>query len=114
MSADVYIAKEGFNYTHNLAPLWYNHILDTGKGGGLNEIDGVTGRRAAEILSLAIASIDNERVSLWNSAQIGEPILSNKYDAKNGWGSLVGGILFLSKIMSACYQHPRSVVRVSL
>ena len=112
MSYDVSIGDHSFNFTYNTAPLFYDHIPDYGNGGGLNEINGKTGKQAAVILSEAMERIDRTRCDYWKNGVVGEPVLCAKYDSPNGWGSTVGGILFLSRIMGACIQNPRSKVRV--
>ena len=114
VSAHVYINNESFNYTHNVSRLWYDHIPDTGKGGGLRELDGLTGRQAFAVLADCISSIEETRLRLWCDDTIGEPKFCAAYDARNGWGSAVGGLLFLSLIMAACAKNPRHRVRVSL
>ena len=114
MSADVYIGDRNFNYTHNTCALWYDHIPDSGKGGGLREIHGLTGKQAFSVMLGCMNAIEDKRVELWKSGVVGEPAFCSQYDAKNGWGSALGGVLFLALIMAACAENPRKKVRVCL
>jgi hypothetical protein len=114
MSYDVYIGVEDFNVTYNLAALFYDHIAPVEGGrGGLYELDGLTGRAALVLLQGALQEIERTRCSLWQVQAIGEPKFCERYDAPNGWGSAIGGILFLSLLMAACALNPRKKVRVS-
>ena len=108
MSYDVDIADECFNYTYNVSALFYDHME-----GGINSLNGLTGRKACERIGQCFAHISDTKNNLWNSKDVGEPKFCAKYDAPNGWGSAVGGLLFLANIMAACDRHPRSIVRVS-
>lgn len=108
MSADIYISGDNFNYTHNLSRLWYDHIPDFGKGGGLREIDGLTGKAALHVLSGCFDRIWG--AYLYSS----KDEMRGRYDAPNGWGCTEGALLFLARAMAACAMNPRSKVRVSL
>lgn len=108
MSYDVTIGDQSFNYTSNVSDLFYDHIV-----GGLPSLDGLTGKQAGERLRQAFKAINDTRNALWSEGAKGEPEFCAKYDAPNGWGSAIGGILFLARIFSACAQHPRSILRVS-
>ena len=44
---------------------------------------------------------------------VGEPNFCAAYDASNGWGSAVGGLIFLAEILAACAEFQRKKVRVS-
>lgn len=114
MSYDVYIGEDWVNFTSNCSALWYDHIPDSGKGGGLREIDGMTGAEAARLISSSFNQMNATRHSMWEANVIGEPKMSAKYDAKNGWGSLIGAILFMGQIIDMCLRNPRKKVRVSL
>ena len=113
MSYDVSIGDRDFNMTWNVGKLFYDHIPDAGNGGGLNEINGKTGRAACQIIGDAFERIDRTRHELWDSGSVGEPKFCDRYDALNGWGSAVGGLVFLAMILSACADNPRKRVRVS-
>lgn len=112
MSYDVSIGKESFNYTSNVAALFYDHIPKQDSRGGLHELDGKTGKQALAIIRSAFDRIQNTRRQLWREGATGDPELCAKYDAPNGWGSTVGGLLFLAQIMAACTENPRSRVSV--
>lgn len=114
MSYDVYVGKgESHNYTYNVSKLFYDHIPMVDARGGLSEIDGKTGKQAAVILSDAIERIDRTRHRVWNNGSVGDQEFRAMYDAPNGWGSTIGAIMFLTKIMIDCYQNPRAKVVVS-
>jgi hypothetical protein len=114
VSYDVYIGRESFNYTSNVAQLFYDHIPATDESrGGLHQLHGKTGKQAGEILSDAFDRIYQTRAKNWSENQIGDPKFCAIYDADNGWGSTVGGLLFLSRIMAACFRNPRNKVGVS-
>jgi len=112
MSYDISIGRESFNYTSNVSKLFYDHIPDTGKGGGLHELEGVTGKQALDIIDDAFEAINRTRHRLWSAGDIGEPKMGSAYDAPNGWGSLIGALIFLAQVMGACAKNPRKIVRV--
>lgn len=109
MSYDIYIGDENYNYTSNLAKLFYDHIpaAEEGGRGGLHELHGKTGKQAGDILADAFTRID--RSAYRNDNLKG---FCARYDAPNGWGSTVGALLFLSCVMAACYRNPRKRVRI--
>jgi hypothetical protein len=113
MSYDVWIGDKDFNYTRNISELIYDHIPDMGHGGGLREIAGKTGKEAVPILADAFEQMNRTRHKMWVQDVVGEPAMCAKYDAKNGWGSMVGGILFLGQIMGACAMFPDEIVNYS-
>lgn len=106
MSYDVGIGDFDGNYTSNLGRLYHKHIRVEDRT-GLQALDGLTGKQAFPVLSLAIDLINNEYCSL-NGARA----FRAEYDAPNGWGSTDGAILFLAQILAACAKHPRKKVRV--
>ena len=112
MSYDVSIGSFDGNYTGNLAPLFYDHIPAIQSRGGLSELHGLTGRQAAVILAEAFDRIQSTRRSLWSGDAVGEAKFCARYDAPNGWGSAIGGLIFLSQILAACAVHPRHRVTV--
>jgi hypothetical protein len=112
MSYDVSIGDESFNYTSNVSQLFYDHIPKERSVGGIHELDGLTGAAAARLLGETFERISQTRLLLWTN-DVGEPAFCKKYDNANGWGSAIGGILFLANIMGACVANPRSRVRVS-
>ncbi len=113
MSYDVDVGPESFNYTYNVAALFYDHIPQHRNKGGLSEIDGLTGKQASAVLAEAFKAISSTQMSLWEVDKVGEPLFCADYDSKNGWGSTVGGLLFLANILAACSTNPRAKVRLS-
>lgn len=116
MSYDVTIANHDFNYTYNLSGLFHNHIIrprvlqlvGNGKAEtGLQSIDGITGKWAALAIEQALESIRNELI------KDGEIVMMERYNPNNGWGSVLGAVLFLSLLMAACKNNPRHIVRVT-
>lgn len=113
MSYDVSIGDRHLNYTSNVAALFYDHIPKNDSAGGLHELHGKTGKQAADIISGAWARIEIAMMSMWELEDVGETKFCAQYDAPNGWGSTVGGMIFLAQIMSACIANPRKKVSVS-
>lgn len=117
MSYDVSIGDVSLNYTSNVAALFYDHIPAADSKGGLHELHGKTGKQAAEVLSQMWGRIHNTKLDLWRDnlkgeAVVGEPEFCARYDAPNGWGSAVGGLIFLGQLMSSCIANPRKKVSV--
>lgn len=114
MSYDITIGSDEFNYTFNVANLFYDHMPpdEDSDRGGLDTLDGCTGKEASRKISEALKRIEKTRHDLWENGVMGEPKFCAKYDAKNGWGSTIGAIMLLSNLMAACHQNPRKRVRV--
>ena len=112
MSYDVDIGNIWLNYTSNMSVLFYNHCEGNGKT-GLHAIDGLTGYEAAPILHKMMTNIEKERIELWENYVVGEPKFCEKYDSPNGWGSLVGQLLFIGQIATACLMYPDEKIKVS-
>jgi len=113
VSYDVSIGSFDGNYTWNVSALFVDHIPANRFSGGLNELDGLTGRQAVEVLSEAFSRIHATKVNLWKRTTVGEADFCAKYDPPNGWGSTVGALIFLAQILAACAANPRKKVRVS-
>jgi hypothetical protein len=110
MSYDVSIGTWGGNFTHNsLGPLCYDHL---DKEAGLKSLNGLAGYEAAPFLTAFWASVDAERHSMWENGNVGEPQLCEKYDSPNGWGSLVGALVFMGQLTAACSLYPKSKISV--
>jgi len=114
MSYDMSIGDFDGNCTFNVSKVFYDHIPDYGNGGGLREFSGKTGKECAVILSEAWKRLDTTRCQMWISDAVGEPAMSAKYDAPNGWGSLIGALCFLGEFTAACAISPRKKVYLSL
>lgn len=112
MSYHISIGPFEANYTSNVSALFYDHIPGERPLGGLHELDGLTGREAAAVLSDAFDRIHDTKMGVWRHDTAGEPDFCAKYDAPNGWGSAVGGLIFLAQILAACAKHPRKKVSV--
>lgn len=107
MSYDVSIGRESFNYTWNMSQFFRDHIDGDDNGGGINELMDKTGAEAFIILRSALYAIHHTYLSL------GDGGISERYDAPNGWGTVIGAIIFLSQIMAACAESPDEMVEVS-
>jgi len=113
MSYDISVGKWSGNYTSNVSALFYDHMPESDNVlGGLNGLHGLKGREAGDRIAEAFERISHTRRKLYVDGAIGEPAFCAKYDAKNGWGSAIGGLVFLAEIMAACYQHPLAKVSV--
>lgn len=104
MSYDVSIGGCEFNYTYNVSQLFYDHIPKFRDRGGLSELHGLTGRKAVDVLEVALNDI---------SRKVHDPAFAKQYDPANGWGSTIGAITFLACILAACASNPRSKVTIS-
>lgn len=110
MGYDVSIGEYDANYTHNsLGKLCYEHL---DKENGLRGLHGKTGRQASEMLEAFWKGIHCEKLHLWQDGVVGEPKLQEKYDSPNGWGSLVGALIFMGELTVACRNYPRRKVSV--
>ena len=114
MSYDVDIGDHSFNYTYNVSKLFYDHIPEThGQPGGVYALHGLTGKQAAKVIGSFFNNVCETKNTLWKSDVVGEPDFCARYDAPNGWGSTIGGLLFMAIIFVACIENPRKIVRVS-
>lgn len=123
MSYDVTIGSFDANYTSNVGALFHNHIkrqdplIPEADITGLQALDGLYAHEAAQLLYQAWSNINAERISYGKEYGIppivGEPEMEAKYNASNGWGSLVGALIFLGKITAACAATPFERVHVS-
>lgn len=110
MSYDVTIGDYYSNYTHNsLGKLCYEHL---DKKNGLKGLHGKTGREASQMLEHFWEGIHCEKLHLWENGAVGEPKLQDKYDSPNGWGSLVGSLIFMGGLTAACRNYPRRKLSV--
>lgn len=116
MSYDVWIegpaiipgSDVSHNYTSNVSRLFYDHLP-----GGLPGLDGLTTEHALERLRAFWLRLNATHLELWKGGAFGEPKLETKYNSRNGWGSLVGAMIFLAKIQCDCERYPKHTVRVS-
>lgn len=111
MGYDVSVGEWDGNYTHNsLGAVCYSH-LDA--NAGLRSLDGLRGYEAAPFLAAFWKRVYDEKNSLWDGAKPGEPDLCKKYDSPNGWGSLVGALIFMGELTAACALYPQSKIEVN-
>lgn len=102
---------EEINFTSNIGALFREHLgLE---GHGLHEINGLPACEAMPFFMAFWDNLDTERMDLWKPDTVGEPALCVKYDAPNGWGSLVGAMLFIARFQSECIKYPYATVRLS-
>lgn len=113
MSYDVSIGDADFNCTYNVSKLFYDHIPQVRDRGGLSEVHGLSGKQAASILGDAFERIHGTYLTAWRNGEVGAATFRAKYDPPNGWGSTVGGLIFLARLMAACTDNPRKKVEVS-
>ena len=109
MSYDVSIggSNEEPNYTRNLSKLLYTHIPDTGKGGGLREIDNVRNELVVDVLTNFLVSVEKE------TTEIGVEEMKAKYEPENKWGSVEGCVKFVQEIIAEAKKNPDEITTVS-
>lgn len=107
MSYDVDIGKEEFNHTSNTY-LFFAEILpgNDQTPEGINGLNSMTGAEAAGYIALGLERARSMFLDMK------EEEIREKYDSKNGWGTVYTSILFLSRIMHACNENPFSKVSV--
>lgn len=114
MSYDISIGSADFNYTWNVSKLFHEHLPATDeRESGLYGLNGMTGKQAGEELARAFDRIDRSVMIDWTTDAVGEPAFCARYDADNGWGSTVGALVFLARVMAACHASPRAKFRAS-
>jgi hypothetical protein len=112
MSYDVSIGDFDVNYTSNVGAVFHDHIKE-GEVTGLQALNSLYGFQASEILYRAWSNLNATRHAMYKDGEVGEPAMEAKYNAANGWGSLVGALVTLGKITAACATYPHEVVHVS-
>ena len=116
MSYDICVGREWVNYTRNGNALFYDHmpaVEGESDRGGLWTLDGQTGAQASKLIANAFDRIADTRLKLWQENDVGETRFRALYDSPNGWGSTIGGLLFLARIQALCIRNPRAKVSVS-
>ncbi len=93
MSYDMHIADEGFNYTYNVSKMWYASEPEK----GIRAIYGLTGEQATPVLRKMRDYMEDN----WD-----EMIL---YEPPNGWGSALGALGFLNRLIHASIRFPEDV-----
>ena len=92
MSYDMKIADEDFNYTYNVAEMWYSCYPDK----GIRKHYGLTGKQALPILRKLREYMEDNKTKL------------KKMEPDNGWGSYEGALVFVNKLIAASLRHPRA------
>lgn len=95
MSYDMSIGDEDFNYTYNVAPMWYASEPEL----GIRAIYGSTGREAIPILH----GMRDYMEKHWVDMLAMEP--------DNGWGSALGAHTFLNQLILASLNNNDAVWR---
>lgn len=108
MSYDIDIGDREFNYTFNMSKLFYDHIPNEGKGGGIRELADITGAVGVTVIAAALSRLADTVISM------GETPMRAKYDAENKWGSTLGAVIWLGGILSACVDNPNEIIKVSM
>lgn len=112
MSYDVSIGKFDVNYTSNVGSVFHDHIKRDDVT-GLQALNGLYGFQASSVLYAAWSNLNATRHAMYQDGVVGEPAMEEKYNAPNGWGSLVGALIILGKITAACAEYPHEMVSVS-
>ena len=108
MSYDISIGEFDRNYTSNVSKVFYDHLE-----GGLHCFHGKTGKEAAPLLAEMWRRLNDTRRVMGVVGVYGEHAMQAKYDAKNGWGTLVGALIFLGEFSAACAMFPRHKIHLS-
>jgi len=93
MSYDMSIDDENFNYTYNVAGMWYSAVPDA----GIRVIYGLSGKDAAPLLR-----------GIWNH-MVENHIEMRKMEPNNGWGSFDGALGFINDLVMASLRNPESI-----
>ena len=83
------IGDESFNYTYNVADMWYAAIPET----GIRTHYGMTGRDAIGPLGEIISYMLDHEKEL------------RKIEPENGWGSYDGALDFVGRLISASLRN---------
>lgn len=93
MSYDMRIADENFNYTYNVSGMWYASEPEK----GIRAIYGLDGKNAVPVLRKMREYMEDN----WDAMLDMEP--------ENGWGSAVGALDFLGKLIMASIRNPDAI-----
>lgn len=107
MSYDVRIGDYDGNMTSNISAVFYDHM-----DGGLPSLNGLTGAQCCQKLEQFWDRVNKTRLRLYKPETFGEPTMEAKYNAPNGWGSLVGTLIFAGQITAACANNRRARMHV--
>lgn len=129
MSYDVSIGDFSVNITNNIRQLFLDHLPNVERAaaehgltaddialqarGGLYSLYGLTGRDAIEPLSAFFNNVRNRMFDGNETGTVGHPFFCAKYDSKNGWGSTLGGVVAMGRLLAACSRFPDDRIRIS-
>jgi hypothetical protein len=115
MSYDIWLEQDGvavgesLNYTSNTCRVFYTNMSPS----GIHGLNGLPAYEACKVIMTFWDNLQEECLHFWEREDVGEPKLCAKYDAENGWGSLIGTILFIARFQSQCIKYPFATVRLS-
>jgi hypothetical protein len=118
MSFDIYIGEHSFNQTFNLAKLFFDHLPHVEErageevGRGLRQLHGKTGAEALPIIQHFFEKVYDRMYDGHKEGERGVPAFTNKYDAMNGWGCTLGGIVFMGRLMAACVENMDATIEI--
>lgn len=93
MSYDMSIGEESFNFTYNVAKMWYAAIPDK----GIRAFYGMTGKEAVKVQQhIFNYMVDNKEELM-------------QYQPSNGWGSYDSALKFVAKLIVASLNNPDEV-----
>ena len=93
MSYDMSIGEESFNFTYNVAKMWYAAIPDK----GIRAFYGMTGKEAVKVQHhIFNYMVDNKEELM-------------QYQPSNGWGSYDSALKFVAKLIVASLNNPDEV-----
>lgn len=93
MSYDMSIGEEDFNFTYNVAKMWYAAIPDK----GIRAFYGMTGKEAVKVQQhIFNYMVDNKEYLM-------------QYEPANGWGSYEGALKFVAKLIIASLNNPDEI-----
>ena len=95
MSYDMSLGEEEFNYTYNVAKMWY----DCFPVYGIREIYGLSGEEAVAALRELREHMEDNRTRMI------------AMEPSNGWGSYSGALGFVNKLILASLEAPEEVWR---
>jgi len=93
MSYDMYIGDEEFNYTYNVAPMWYDCYPEN----GIREHYGLSGEEAVPVLRELREHMENNHERLL------------EMEPANGWGSFDGAHAFVNELILASLRNKHEV-----
>ena len=100
MSWHFSIGEAGFNYTYNVAPMFYSATIALGccpDDAGIRVLDDMGGRQAVKVLR-AIREFMEE-----NSVEMKE------LNPASGWGDYEGAMTLLNNLIVASIENPNSL-----